>query len=113
MSTTSAQNAKMMMSVAFAAFRLALNNTQFCAAVWRRMQNPQPGDLVIEYSRAAHSGDPRGIGWLVKCDRSDGTGEIKLFAGKTVRWTNAGFVGVPTREMILEAQDDVDGGLNL
>jgi len=96
-----------MMSVAFAAFRLALNNTPFCRAVWRRMQDPKPGDLVMEHSRAAHIGDPMGIGRLVRCDRSRGTGEIELFGGDTARWENAAFVAVPTLEMILEVQTEL------
>lgn len=99
---------KAMMSVASAAFRLALNNTPFCRAVWRRMQDPKPGDLVMEYSRAPHAGDPGGLGRLVRCDRSRGTGEIELSGGETVRWENAAFVAVPTLEMIL----DVDAELS-
>lgn len=104
---------KTMMSVAFASFRLALNNTPFCNAVWRRMQDPKPGDLVMEHSRAGRTCDPMGIGRLVKCDRHEATGEIELSDGKVVRWENAEFVAVPTHAMVLEAQGDLDSARQL
>ncbi len=97
---------KTMMSLAYASFRLALNNTPFCQAVWRRMQNPKPGDLVMEYSQAAYV-NPRAIGRLVRCDRSQGTGEIELSNGKTVQWSNAAFAIVPTLEMILAVEKEL------
>lgn len=94
---------KLMRSVAVAAYRLALNNTPFCNAVFQRMRNPQPGDLVLETSRAIRTNDPDGFGWLVSYDRAEGTGEIERPGGRTQRWENATIVAVPTAEMIRKA----------
>lgn len=99
-----------LMSVTFAAFRLALINAPFCQAVWRRTQEPKCGELVIEYSHGVHTGDRNALGILVWHDRLRGEGVIRLPCpcceelehGSTVRWDNAAFMAVPTREIIQE-----------
>lgn len=92
----------MFMSASYASFRLALNNTPFCQAVYTRMRHPKIGEMVMEISRAAYKQDPRGFGLLVTHCRSEAESEIKNLNGKTIRWTNANVVAIPTMEMILE-----------
>lgn len=95
-------NDTLLMSVANAAYLLSHNNTPMCSAIWHRMQNPRPGELVMEYSRAVHYGDPHGFGRLVGCDRDEGTGEIVCFDGTRQRWDNAAFAVIPTRQLLSE-----------
>lgn len=97
-----------LMSVAFAAYRLAMNNTPFCAAMWRRMESPQPGELVMEISRAARAGVVDGFGELVSYDRDEATGEIRRPDGVLMHWENATFVAVPTRKMVLEVERELE-----
>lgn len=100
---------KTMMSVAHAAFRLARNSTPFCEAVWRRIQEPKIGELVVEYSRIAPHDAPKGLGRLVSHDRQEGMSEVERPDGTTVRLKSASFVAVPTLELIEEVDARLSG----
>ena len=95
-------DAERLLSVAYAAFRLALNNTPFCNAMYRAMKDPNPGDLVLEVSAGARM-ELRGLGYLVTDvgDDADG-GVIRCLDGTEQRWDNAQFVRVPTDALVRE-----------
>lgn len=90
-----------LLSVAYAAFRLALNNTPFCNSMYEAMRNPKPGDLVLEVSAGARM-ELRGLGYLVKdvSEKDADGGVIRCLDGTEQRWDNAQFVRVPTDALV-------------
>jgi hypothetical protein len=46
-------DAERLLSVAYAAVRLALTNTPFCTEMYKAMEKPKAGDLVLEISAGA------------------------------------------------------------
>ena len=106
---------RLLLSVASAGYRMALNNTPFCSRMYEVMRNPKPGDLVLELSGRARM-DVCGLGYLVKDvdpDSSDG-GVLRLLDGTEQRWDNATFVRVPTDELVRAVDDELraDGSCN-
>ncbi len=92
------------MSIAVAACRLTLNNTQFLNAVFQRIRKPRLGELVLETSQAVRTMDPDGFGTLVSFRADDDTGTVRVSDGRRVFWENATFFAVPTQELLDEVR---------
>lgn len=88
---------------------------------WRqlhhRMHNPQPGDLVVEFS-ARTGRDPDSMGWLLRVVGNVHYPQLVELEplhrpGETVRWRNASFLAVPTtsstRWLAAACDGDTDG----
>lgn len=92
-------------------YRSSLNNTPNCRVLFARMDDPKPGDLVIEVTHRPKDPD-KAVGWLVELDRmverfdpsepeprevwyEKQTFINRLDGGGEISWSNCRFVAIP------------------